>query len=136
MRRHRNQELLLTLSIQIMNWYLAKIVYQIICGDGCHRPQFDEQLRMILAGDKLTALYKAMETGVREEDSFMNNSNKLVHWKFVNVAELYPLTEMGDGAEVYSRVTEWDDANAYTKLINQRASRLENEIKQQVSEHL
>jgi hypothetical protein len=29
-----------------MQWYLAKLVFQIICGDGNHRPQFDEQLRL------------------------------------------------------------------------------------------
>ncbi|MEP7129294.1 MAG: DUF4288 domain-containing protein, partial [Chitinophagales bacterium] len=29
-----------------MNWYLAKIVFRIICGDGLHQPQFDEQLRL------------------------------------------------------------------------------------------
>jgi len=27
-----------------MNWYLAKLVFRIICGDGDHTPQFDEQL--------------------------------------------------------------------------------------------
>ena len=30
-----------------MKWYLAKIVYRIICGEGNHTPQFDEQLRLI-----------------------------------------------------------------------------------------
>jgi hypothetical protein len=28
-----------------MRWFVAKIVYQIICGNGNHMPQFDEQLR-------------------------------------------------------------------------------------------
>ena len=32
-----------------MNWYLAKIVYRIICGQGNHTAQFDEQLRLIQA---------------------------------------------------------------------------------------
>ena len=31
----------------MMNWYLAKIVYRIICGDGNHTAQFDEQLRLV-----------------------------------------------------------------------------------------
>ena len=39
-----------------MNWFLAKIVYRIVCGKGEHTPQFDEQLRLIGAEDEeLTA---------------------------------------------------------------------------------
>ena len=36
-----------------MKWYLAKLVYRIICGEGNHKPQFDEQLRLIYAEDDL-----------------------------------------------------------------------------------
>ena len=39
-----------------MKWYLAKLIYRIICGDGTHTPQFDEQLRLIHAEDDLYAL--------------------------------------------------------------------------------
>ena len=35
-----------------MNWYLSKLVFRIVCGDGQHRAQFDEQLRLIAAADK------------------------------------------------------------------------------------
>ena len=42
-----------------MNWYLTKIVFQIICGDGDHTPQFDEQLRLIRADKKEEALLNA-----------------------------------------------------------------------------
>ena len=42
-----------------MNWYLSKIVYQIICDQGLHRPQFDEQLRLIYAEDDLHAFQSA-----------------------------------------------------------------------------
>jgi hypothetical protein len=42
-----------------MNWYLTKIVFQIICGDGDHTPQFDEQLRLISASSKEAAISKA-----------------------------------------------------------------------------
>ncbi|RYY10197.1 MAG: DUF4288 domain-containing protein, partial [Chitinophagaceae bacterium] len=27
-----------------MNWYLAKLIFRIVCGQGNHTPQFDEQL--------------------------------------------------------------------------------------------
>ena len=35
-----------------MNWYLTKMVFRIICGDGSHKAQFDEQLRLIHANSK------------------------------------------------------------------------------------
>ena len=46
-----------------MNWYLAKIVYRIICGNGDHAAQFDEQLRLICATNKEDAFHKAQRTG-------------------------------------------------------------------------
>jgi len=35
-----------------MNWYLAKMVFRIICGEGNHTAQFDEQLRLISGESK------------------------------------------------------------------------------------
>jgi hypothetical protein len=46
-----------------MNCYLAKIVYRIICGEGKHMPQFDEQLRLIYAEDDFHAFQKARIIG-------------------------------------------------------------------------
>ena len=46
-----------------MNWYLAKIVYRIYCGDGEHTGQFDEQLRLIAAETKEDAFHKAQTIG-------------------------------------------------------------------------
>ena len=51
-----------------MNWYLAKIVFKIICGNGNHAAQFDEQLRLVNANTKMLALQKAIELGKSEED--------------------------------------------------------------------
>ena len=44
-----------------MSWYLTKIVYRIICGQGNHTAQFDEQLRLIEAGSSQEAFEKATE---------------------------------------------------------------------------
>jgi len=107
-----------------MKWYLAKLVYRIICGEGNHKPQFDEQLRLIYAEDNLHAFQKARTTGHREEDTFLNNSQKLVHWKFIDVPELHPLNELTDGAELYSRICEEDDADDYIKITHKRAAHL------------
>ena len=49
-----------------MNWYLSKIIFRIICGEGRHTPQFDEQLRLIAATDEQQAFEKAMAIGEKE----------------------------------------------------------------------
>ena len=105
-----------------MNWYLTKIVYQIICGEGLHRPQFDEQLRLIRAGVQQEAFEKAMEIGYKEEDRFRNAKHEIVQWKFIGVPEVNLLTNLADGAELYSRITETDDAGTYVNAVHQKAA--------------
>jgi hypothetical protein len=105
-----------------MNWYLAKIVYHIICGDGDHGSQFDEQLRLINATDKEEAFNKAVKIGEKEQDIFLNAKQELVQWKFINVSELYKLGAMIDGAELYSRIEERGNSNAYIETINRKAA--------------
>jgi len=104
-----------------MNWYLAKIVYRIICGDGDHTAQFDEQLRLVYATNKEDAFYKAQHIGKKEEEKFYNLKQELVQWLFINVSELYKIGEMIDGAELYSRIEEKDDGDIYTEIINKKA---------------
>ena len=107
-----------------MNWYLAKIVYRIICDDGGHTPQFDEQLRLVLASDELHAFQKARRLGEKEQDNFLNAANKPVRWKFIDVSELHKLDELIDGAEMYSRIREEDDAEIFIKVTQMRAAHL------------
>ena len=107
-----------------MNWYLAKMVFRIICGEGEHTPQFDEQLRLVAGSTKEEAFQKAREMGQKEEDTFYNNKEQLVQWHFINVSELYQLNELIDGAELYSRIEEKENADTYIYTINQKASTL------------
>ena len=100
-----------------MKWYLAKIVYRIICGEGNHTAQFDEQLRLIYAEDDMHAFQKARIMGDNEEDNFLNNAQKPVHWKFIDVSELHPLNKLIDGAELYSKICEEEDAEAYIRSL-------------------
>lgn len=100
-----------------MNWYLAKIIFRIVCGDGNHTPQFDEQLRLISAENNGQALTKAQTLGETEG----SDDRQIVKWRFINVSELYRITELIDGAELYSRVQETDDADTYINLVNTRA---------------
>jgi hypothetical protein len=107
-----------------MKWYLAKLVYRILCGDGSHTPQFDEQLRLVMADDDLHAFQKARLLGEREQDNFLNSINKPVHWHFIDVSEVYTLNNLSDGAEMYSRIREEEDADIYITLVQLRAKHL------------
>ena len=107
-----------------MNWYLAKIIFRIICGDGQHTAQFDEQLRLIAAEDKNEAFAKALALGEREQDAFFNMKEQLVQWQFINVTEIYQFNELIDGAEMYSRVEEREDGDGYIEMVNKKAAGL------------
>ena len=107
-----------------MHWYLSKIIFRIICGDGQHTPQFDEQLRLIAARDEEEAFRKAIALGEKEQDRFYNEDRQIVQWKFINVSELYHLTNLLDGAEMYSRIQETDDPEGYINLANRRADHI------------
>ena len=108
-----------------MKWYLAKLVYRIICGDGDHAAQFDEQLRLIAANNEDEAFGKGLSIGIEEQESFYNLKQQLVRWQFVNVSELFLLSELMDGAELYSRINEVDDAEAYTIFVNKKAESIQ-----------
>ncbi len=107
-----------------MNWYLAKMVFRILCGDGHHTAQFDEQLRLIAAGSKEEAFHKATVLGGREEETFFNNHQELVQWQFVSISELYQLQELIDGAEIYSRIEEHDNAEGYMHIVYKKAEQI------------
>ena len=110
-----------------MNWYLSKIVFRIICGEGAHTPQFDEQLRLVQAENEDEAFDKAYSIGSKEQDGFYNQEQQLVQWKFINVAELYKLSGLMDGAEVYSRIQETDDPDRYIEFTHKRADHIKYE---------
>ena len=107
-----------------MNWYLAKFVYRIVCGNGDHLPQFDEQLRLIAAGNQEEAFSKAQDMGRKEQESFYNQKQQLVQWQFINISELYLLNELIDGAELYSRIDEKENAEAYIYTVHKKAENI------------
>ena len=108
-----------------MNWYLAKIVYQIICGEGAHTAQFDEQLRLIAADEEVEAFNKATEIGRQESEIFCNDKRQLVQWKFVNISELYRISQFINGAELYSQIKETDDGDAYSNFVHHKAKTIQ-----------
>jgi Domain of unknown function (DUF4288) len=115
-----------------MNWYLAKIIYRIICGEGNHTPQFDEQLRLVEACNEEQAWSKALSIGESEEVVFINEQQRQVQWKFVNIAELYRISNFMNGAELYSRIEEPENAEIYIALINRKAENIRNNLSRKV----
>jgi len=107
-----------------MNWYLSKMVFRIICGDGNHAAQFDEQLRLITANSKEEAFHKAQLLGVKEEEMFFNTAQQLVQWQFISISELYQLQELIDGAELYSRIEEQENADSYLHIVHKKAEQI------------
>ncbi len=115
-----------------MKWYLTKIVFRILCGDGDHKAQFDEQLRLVAAANEEEALNKAVGWGQMEEDRFLNQKEQLVYWKFVNVSELYTLSELIDGAELYSQIKETDRPDHYTDTIHKKHEHIREKTTHQI----
>ena len=92
-----------------MNWYIAKVVFNIVSGAGDHTPQFDEQYRLVNAESMQEAFYKATKIGQGEEEILLNDKEEIVKWEFVDVAELYAIDELRDGMELFSCIQEADD---------------------------
>ena len=111
-----------------MKWYLARLVFRIVCGEGDHTAQFDEQFRLILAIDEYQAMEKAMAIGKKEEAPFMNTARQTVRWKFEGVMEITLMNELRDGMELFSRITEEEDGDRFSNSVKQRADVLVKQL--------
>jgi hypothetical protein len=107
-----------------MKWYLVKLVYQVVSGDGAHTPQFDEQLRMIRAEELDWAREKAKVLGQIGAFSFLNNRKEEVNWKFIDVVDICEIGEIEDGVQLYSTTEEPDDVPSYLNVVNAKAKRI------------
>ncbi len=107
-----------------MNWYLVKIVFQIICGNGNHKPQFEEQLRLVWTDDAEEAIAKANCIALQEEEAFMNQSNQLVQWKFIAITDIYPLQTDVDGTVLFSKISEEENAAWFIQSVKLRSQDL------------
>ena len=107
-----------------MNWYLAKLVFRIMSGEGEHRPQFDEQLRLLSADNWQHALEKAEALGEQGQDTFLNSKQQKVQWQFVNVAELSAVGKLKDGLELHYRIMEPQNAEQYIELVHDKAAQI------------
>lgn len=101
-----------------MQQFIAKIIFRIICGNGIHTPQFDEQLIFITAHSETEALHRAHTVGSQKEESYLNDDKEKVYWKFIGVAELQKIESIDNGVELYSSIREVDDAPNYISMIH------------------
>jgi hypothetical protein len=104
-----------------MNWYLVKMVFQIICGNGKHTAQFEEQLRLIRSADATAAVNKATFLAKEEEQSFLNNVQQTAYWKLIAVTDIYPFAADMDGAEIFSRISEEEQPASFIHTIQLRS---------------
>ena len=106
-----------------MKWYLARLVYQVISGEGNHVPQFDEQLRLIQADELNWAREKAMVLGQIGAFTFKNTRSQHVVWKFIDVTDIFEIGTIEDGAQLYSMTEEPADVKMYMELTKAKAIR-------------
>lgn len=104
-----------------MSTYLVKLMFNINIDHGNHTSQFDEQIRLVEAINEEEAFHKARAIGRHEEETFINSEKKLVLWKFIDVVELYCLSDVKDGQQIYSSTHEKTDTNSFINYIRQKA---------------
>ncbi|OYU94474.1 MAG: hypothetical protein CFE21_15820 [Bacteroidetes bacterium B1(2017)] len=115
-----------------MKKFLAKIVYKIVSGHDADTQQFDEQLVFIDARDYHEAFFKARMLGVKNEDEVNHESGAEIHWKFIDVPFLNEISNMNDGTELYSCISEKERDDSFETFIKARAADLQNYIEKQL----
>jgi len=93
------------------------MVFQIVCGNGNHTPQFEEQLRLVFAKDATAAIEKAKQMSSNE-----SKVTDAVKWKLIAVTDIYPFTENLDGAVLFSNIneTEMGAATIHTLRLKEK----------------
>jgi len=86
-------------------------------------------LRLIAADNEALAIEKANSIGFGGQDSFLNAKKETVRWEFIGVTEVNSVTTLTDGAEIYYRLREVDDADAYIGTVRRKADLLNYPVK-------
>ncbi|HEY8399107.1 MAG TPA: DUF4288 domain-containing protein [Flavihumibacter sp.] len=108
-----------------MSYYLAKLCYEIICGDGAHTPQFEEQIRLLESENCRQAIEAAYEIGQNEAHVLQQDGCLRVEWKFLGVTELLTLHPMAHGAELYQAHREIAYPEGYRNYVKDRSIQLQ-----------
>lgn len=110
-----------------MKWFAVNCIYQVICGEGKHAPQFNEQTRLIQAIGQIQALDKARLNAVNFNPPFENCEGEKVVWKFIGVGGISAVEELADGVEVSSSIIEPESADEYLEELKHRNQSLTNQ---------
>lgn len=110
-----------------MKWFAVNCIYQVICGEGKHAPQFNEQTRLIQAIGQIQALDKARLNAVNFNPPFENCEGEKVVWKFIGVGGISAVEELADGVEVSSSIIEPESADQYLEELKHRNQSLTNQ---------
>lgn len=94
-----------------MNWYLVKLVFQIV-NDSC-TTQFDEQMRLIQADELEWAVEKARVLGWLEQS---DDSENTPGWRFIDVADIRKIEACEDGMQLCTHTIEAENAEDYIRL--------------------
>ncbi|ARS40148.1 hypothetical protein CA265_10990 [Sphingobacteriaceae bacterium GW460-11-11-14-LB5] len=110
-----------------MKWFAVNCIYQVICGEGKHTPQFNEQTRLIQADGIAQALDKAKLNAVHFNPPFNNCNGDKVVWKFIGIGGISAVEELADGVEVSSRIVEPKSVTQYLEKLEHRNKSLTNQ---------
>jgi len=118
-----------------MKAFLVTLIFQIEIEGHSGKAQFDEQVRLVEATDKKEAWEKARQIGMIEEISFVNEKQQTVVWKFINPANIFPISGLMDGEQVFSITHETEDARLFVDEVKDK-SRLSQSFLEHVEEYV
>lgn len=107
-----------------MEWYVAKMVYQVVNSKKSHTPQIDEQYKLIQADDRAWAWEKATILGKLGECKLEGVEQGSVQWKFIHIVDLLEIGELKDGVELFSDTDEPENIEEYMAVSELRAKRV------------
>jgi hypothetical protein len=109
-----------------MNWYIAKMNFQIKIENNKTTTDFDEQLRLIAANTLAEAYHKATIIGKHEQTMFTNDAQQQVKWQFINISELHLLNDIADGMQLYSNTYQTFEPENYLQIIEAKAAYIQH----------
>lgn len=118
------ESILKTTKLLAMEWYSAKIVYQITNNQN-DIVQFDEQVRVINAINKELAYEIANQLGYINQEKVITDTGAVLSWGFIAVTEIKSIGEVKHGAEVFSLIKEFPKER-FIEETNKKAEYLKN----------
>ncbi|MBL0315099.1 MAG: DUF4288 domain-containing protein [Flavobacteriales bacterium] len=110
-----------------MNWYSARLIFQIRIQQDSLAVQFDESVRLFQAEDASMAMMLARDAGIADETSFINVHGDKVLWKFIDVNMIHELGNIQQGIEVFSDTRHEEKPAHFIKSVRAYSNRDQNQ---------